>query len=250
AHVLKRVDEGQEKLDRPLSYSADDLLTYAPVTRANVTKKKMSVSELAAAAVQVSDNTAANLLFRTQGGPTGLTQFLRNLGDSITRSDRIEPELNTASGDADTTTPKAMSETLRTLFEKETLQPSSLALLKGWMLTNTTSAHRLKAGLPANWKVADKTGTGGQGNVNDVGIVYTPDGAAIYVAVFISESKKPTDELEAAIADVAREIKRLEKLMLEHARNLEFEQAARVRDQLTRLKDQAFGAHGNDSVAL
>ncbi|RKR66770.1 MULTISPECIES: excinuclease ABC subunit UvrB [unclassified Acidovorax] len=50
--------------------------------------------------------------------------------------------------------------------------------------------------------------------------------------------------------DVAREIKRLEKLMLEHARNLEFEQAARVRDQLTRLKDQAFGAHGNDSVAL
>ena len=50
--------------------------------------------------------------------------------------------------------------------------------------------------------------------------------------------------------DVAREIKRLEKLMLEHARNLEFEQAARVRDQLTRLKDQAFGAHGTDSVAL
>ncbi|CAN7394069.1 excinuclease ABC subunit UvrB [Acidovorax sp. Leaf78] len=50
--------------------------------------------------------------------------------------------------------------------------------------------------------------------------------------------------------DVAREIKRLEKLMLEHARNLEFEQAARVRDQLTKLKDQAFGAHGNDSVAL
>ena len=50
--------------------------------------------------------------------------------------------------------------------------------------------------------------------------------------------------------DVAREIKRLEKLMLEHARNLEFEQAARVRDQLTRLKDQAFGAHGSDSIAL
>ncbi|MBU0827636.1 MAG: excinuclease ABC subunit UvrB [Gammaproteobacteria bacterium] len=50
--------------------------------------------------------------------------------------------------------------------------------------------------------------------------------------------------------DVAREIKRLEKLMLEHARNLEFEQAARVRDQLTRLKDQAFGVLGNDSAAL
>ena len=48
--------------------------------------------------------------------------------------------------------------------------------------------------------------------------------------------------------DIAREIKRLEKQMLEHARNLEFEQAARVRDQLARLKDQAFGAHGQDNV--
>jgi len=50
--------------------------------------------------------------------------------------------------------------------------------------------------------------------------------------------------------DLAREIKRLEKQMLEHARNLEFEQAARVRDQLARLKDAAFGAHGEDSVPV
>jgi excinuclease ABC subunit B len=48
--------------------------------------------------------------------------------------------------------------------------------------------------------------------------------------------------------DLAREIKRLEKQMLEHARNLEFEQAARVRDQLARLKDRVLGAHGSDNV--
>ena len=48
--------------------------------------------------------------------------------------------------------------------------------------------------------------------------------------------------------DVSREIKRLEKLMMEHARNLEFEKAARVRDQLSILKEQAFGAHGTDNV--
>ena len=48
--------------------------------------------------------------------------------------------------------------------------------------------------------------------------------------------------------DIAREIKRLEKQMLEHARNLEFEQAARARDQLARLKDAAFGAHGGDHL--
>jgi len=48
--------------------------------------------------------------------------------------------------------------------------------------------------------------------------------------------------------DVSREIKRLEKLMMEHARNLEFEKAARVRDQLTILKEQAFGASGTDNI--
>ncbi len=48
--------------------------------------------------------------------------------------------------------------------------------------------------------------------------------------------------------DIAREIKRLEKLMMEHARNLEFEKAARVRDQLGQLKAQAFGAAGKDPV--
>jgi excinuclease ABC subunit B len=49
--------------------------------------------------------------------------------------------------------------------------------------------------------------------------------------------------------DMAREIKRLEKLMLEHARNLEFEKAARVRDQLAQLREQAFGAPGKDNIA-
>ncbi|WP_281891285.1 excinuclease ABC subunit UvrB [Limnohabitans sp. TEGF004] len=50
--------------------------------------------------------------------------------------------------------------------------------------------------------------------------------------------------------DVAKEIKRLEKLMMEHARNLEFENAARVRDQLATLREQAFGGAGHDNVAV
>jgi len=55
---------------------------------------------------------------------------------------------------------------------------------------------------------------------------------------------------EMSEKDVAREIKRLEKLMMEHARNLEFEKAARVRDQLAILKEQAFGAAGRDNVVV
>ena len=50
--------------------------------------------------------------------------------------------------------------------------------------------------------------------------------------------------------DISREIKRLEKLMFEHARNLEFEKAARIRDQLGILKEQAFGASGSDNLVV
>jgi beta-lactamase class A len=204
AQVLARVDAGEEHLDRLIHYSKKDLLDYAPVTRAHVGQQKLAVSELAAAAVQVSDNTAANLLFQTQGGPKGLTHFLRSLGDSTTRSDRTEPDLNTASKDLDTTTPRAMAQTLQTIFRSKTLSPASFALLNNWLLTNTTSAQRFRAGLSPSWKVADKTGTG-SGHVNDVGILYSPAGGAIVVAAFVS-STKPTAELESTLADVAREI--------------------------------------------
>ena len=76
--------------------------------------------------------------------------------------------------------------------------------------------------------------------------------------VYSEKSGKETQKLELQKAmvedmsekDVAREIKRLEKQMIEHARNLEFEKAARVRDQLHVLKEQAFGAPGIDNVVL
>ena len=74
--------------------------------------------------------------------------------------------------------------------------------------------------------------------------------------VYSEKSGKETQKLELQKAmvedmsekDVSREIKRLEKQMVEHARNLEFEKAARVRDQLHVLKEQAFGAPGIDNV--
>jgi beta-lactamase class A len=208
AHVLSRVDAGLEKLERPIAYAEKDLLAYAPVTRANLKKKQLSVQELAAAAVQLSDNTAANLLFRTQDGPRGLTHYLKGIGDAVTRSDRTEPELNqqVPGQEFDTTSPRAMVASLRAILLESKLSPNSTALLKNWLLTNTTSAKRFKAGLPADWQVADKTGTGGSGNVNDVGLLHTPDGTPIVIAVFTSDSVKPVSELEAALADVAKEI--------------------------------------------
>ncbi|MEJ6023440.1 excinuclease ABC subunit UvrB [Ramlibacter sp. PS4R-6] len=74
----------------------------------------------------------------------------------------------------------------------------------------------------------------------------------VYSAAASKEMEK--QELQRAMVedmsekDIAKEIKRLEKQMLEHARNLEFEKAARVRDQLALLKEQAFGASVHDNV--
>lgn len=209
AHVLKRVDEKKETLDRAIPVSKKDLMEYAPVTskRAGQT---MTLEELCAAAVQDSDNTAANLLLATQGGPKGLTDFIRATGDQVTRHDRTEPALNDrgrgAEKDFDTTTPAAMVKTLQSLFLGETLSPASRDHLKTWALGTKTGATRLKAGLPAGWTLADKTGSGRAGGTNDIGVIYPKDGAPIVIAVFIAESTATKEDREAAIADVARKV--------------------------------------------
>src|SRR5438132_1645454 len=110
AAVLKRVDEKQEKLDRFVPYDAKDILEYAPVTKIHLKEGGMTLGALCAAAIEQSDNTAGNLLLDAIGGPVGLTNFARTIGDKVTRLDRKEPELNSAIADdeRDTTTPAAM----------------------------------------------------------------------------------------------------------------------------------------------
>ena len=206
AQTLNRIENGQDKLDHNISYRAEDLLSYSPITAKNIARKGMKISELCSAAIQYSDNTAANLLLRIQGGPEGLTNYLQSIGDKITHLDRYEPFLNTPvkGKNLDSTTANAMASTLRKLIFGDALTPSSREQLKNWLLGNTTGGNRLKAGLPSNWKIADKTGTGENGATNDIGILYPPNGSPIVIAAFISDSKKPQKELELALADIAK----------------------------------------------
>src|SRR6266487_4836041 len=110
AAVLKRVDEKQDQLDRFIRYAAKDILEHAPVTKAHLVDGGMTLGALCAAAIEQSDNTAGNLLLDAIGGPAGLTNFARDLGDRVTRLDRKEPELNSAipGDERDTTTPASM----------------------------------------------------------------------------------------------------------------------------------------------
>jgi len=209
AQVLARVDAGEESLDRVVRYGPDDLLEYAPVAREHVDSGGLTVAELCDAAVRRSDNTAANLLLATVGGPEGLTTFLREIGDPATRLDRTEPSLNQvgAGDERDTTTPEAMVADLRTLLLGDALSPPSRELLVDWMVASTTGKARLRAGLPSGWRVGDKTGTCGHGVANDVAIAWPPGvRAPILVAAYLAEADASYEDCNAALADVGRAV--------------------------------------------
>jgi beta-lactamase class A len=206
AAVLKRVDEGQENLDRRVAYGPVDLLEYAPVTRQHVQEGGMSVSALCAAAIEYSDNTAGNLLLQSIGGPGAIGRYAATLGDGVTRLDRTEPTLNEAvPGDPrDTTSPAAMLGDLRAILLGNALLPASLQNIQAWLIANTTGGSRLRAGLPADWRVGDKTGTGEHGATNDIAILWPPGRAPILVAAYLTETTAPVAERNAALAEVGR----------------------------------------------
>ena len=199
AATLKRVDEGAERLDRTIPFGANDLLNYAPVAKAHVAQGGMTLADLCAAAIDWSDNTAANLVLQTIGGPAGFTQFVRSLGDNVTRLDRNESTLNEAApGDErDTTSPAAMAEDMRKVLLGDVLSVSSRRQLETWLINDKVGDKRLRAGLPSSWRIGDKTGSGDRGSTNTIGILWPPERAAIIATVYYTESSAPMDARNA-----------------------------------------------------
>ena len=206
AAVLQKVDKQKEQLDREIAFSSADLLEWAPVTKQHVQDGSMTIDTLCAAAVEYSDNTAANLLLETVDGPHGLTDFFRSLGDSVTRLDRNEPSLNTAiKGDErDTTTPIAMLNDLKSVLLDEKLSAAGRQRLEGWLVKNTTGDKRLRAGLPSPWQIGDKTGTGENGARGDVAIARPPNREPILIVVYTVESDAPDDKINEAFAAIGK----------------------------------------------
>jgi len=206
AHVLSRVDAGREHLDRVIPYGPADLLDYAPVTRAHVADGGMTVEALTAAAVEQSDNTAANLLLAAIAGPPGLTQYVRSIGDPTTRLDRLEPMLNSAEpgDDRDTTTPAAMLRDMQVVLVDAALSRDSRDRLVSWLVASTTGATKLRAGLPTGWRVGDRTGTGAHASNNDVAVAWPPGRAPMFIAAYSVGSPASQAARDAALADVAR----------------------------------------------
>jgi beta-lactamase class A len=210
AAILVRVDRGEMSLEDRVSYREADLLEYAPATREHVAEGSMTVGDLAKVVVTVSDNTAANLLLATIGGPAGLTDFVRSLGDRVTRLDRDEPTLNTNEpGDPrDTTSPRAMVGLMRQVLTGDALSVAGRERLLGWLRACETGKDRLRAGLPGTWMVGDKTGTCERSAVNDVAIAVPPGRSPILIAAYMSDGPSGLKVLQAAHADVGRVVAR------------------------------------------
>lgn len=186
AAILSLVERTALTLDQRVHYGATDLLAHAPAAKANLARGFMTVEELCAAAVRLSDNTADNLLLRLIGGPAGWTRFARSIGDKSSRLDRIEPDLNEAipGDERDTSTPAAMSAAIATMLLGSALAADSRRRLRGWMLDADVTAPLFRAAMPSDWHVEDKSGSGSNGTRNDVGILYPPSAPPLVLSVF------------------------------------------------------------------
>ncbi|PRY02423.1 class A beta-lactamase [Allonocardiopsis opalescens] len=193
-----------EELEEVITYTSDDLVNHTPITEQHV-DTGMTLRELCDAAIRYSDNTAANMLFEELGGPSGLDAALEGIGDDVTHVDRIEPHLSDYEpGDIrDTSTPQAMATSLRAYTLGEVLPPDERAILVDMLRGNTTGDELIRAGVPADWEVGDKTGSGSYGTRNDIAILWPPDREPIVVAIMTSNDDPDAEYDNALIADAA-----------------------------------------------
>lgn len=189
--ILKRSMTDAALLQREIRIRPQDITAHAPSTKPHV-GKNMTVSALCAATLQYSDGTAANLLMKILGGPQGLTASARELGDTTFRIDRWEPALTacTPGDEQDTSSPAAMGRICWKLLMGNSLEKSQRDQLQTWLIGNTTGAERIRAGVPASWRVGDKTGSGDYGTTNDVAVLWPPQEQPLILAIYFTQPAK------------------------------------------------------------
>ncbi|WP_459500445.1 class A beta-lactamase [Bacillus sp. C1] len=194
-----------EDLNQRITYTREDLSSYNPITEKHV-DRGMTLKELADASVRYSDNTAHNLILKQLGGPSEFEKILREIGDTVTTSERFEPELNEVNpGEThDTSTPKAIAKTLQSFALETVLPPEKRELLVDWMKRNTTGDKLIRAGVPKGWEVADKTGAGSYGTRNDIAIIWPPNKKPIVLAILSNHDKEDAKYDDKLIAEATK----------------------------------------------
>ncbi|MDM5462622.1 MULTISPECIES: class A beta-lactamase [Bacillus cereus group] len=194
-----------EDLDLRIKYTSKDLVNYNPITEKYV-DTGMTLKELADASIRYSDNTAQNLILKQLGGPSEFKKTLREIGDTVTNPERFEPELNEVQpGDThDTSTPKALATSLQTYALGDILSTEKQNFLIDLMKRNTTGDNLIRAGVPGEWEVADKTGSGSYGTRNDIAIIWPPNKKPIVLAILSNHAKEDAKYDDKLIADATK----------------------------------------------
>jgi len=207
AKLLVDVEKGLQSFDTSTVITTDSLINWSPITK-NLVGKKMSLKQACSAAMIMSDNTATNIVLTGIKGPKALTQFMRSIGDDITRLDRIEPDLNEAlDGDKrDTTTPNAMVKSLHTILFGDVLSQSSKTQLKQWMIDNKVTGSLLRSVLPKQWSIADRSGSGGFGSRGITAAVWSDKRTPIILSIYLTQTEASFVDRNKAIAAIGKEI--------------------------------------------
>ncbi|EEL85034.1 class A beta-lactamase [Bacillus cereus] len=194
-----------EDLDQIIKYTSKDLVNYNPITEKYV-DTGMTLKELADASIRYSDNTAQNLILKQLGGPSEFKKSLREIGDTVTNPERFEPELNEVQpGDTrDTSTPKALATSLQAYALGDILSIEKRNFLIDLMKRNTTGDNLIRAGVPGEWEVADKTGSGSYGTRNDIAIIWPPNKKPIILAILSNHAKEDAKYNDKLIANATK----------------------------------------------
>ncbi|WP_083602044.1 class A beta-lactamase [Thalassotalea sp. PP2-459] len=207
AKLLADVEKGVQSFDSSTLITKSDLVYWSPVTK-HMVGKKMSLKQACSATMTMSDNTAANIILTGIKGPTALTKFMRDIGDNVTRLDRIEPELNQAlkNDKRDTTSPIAMVKSLHTLLFGNILKDPSKAQLTQWMIDNKVTASLLRSVLPEHWSIADRSGAGGYGSRAIAAVVWSKDQTPLIISIYLTQTEATMKERNKAIAAIGESI--------------------------------------------
>lgn len=207
AKLLADVEKGLQSFDTTVVITASSIIDWSPITKKHI-GEKFTLKQACSAAMIMSDNTAANMVLTGIKGPKALTQFMRSIGDNVTRLDRIEPDLNKAiDGDKrGTTTPNAMVESLHTLLFGNVLSQASKTLLKQWMIDNKITGSLLRSVLPKGWSIADRSGAGGFGSRGITAVVWSDKRTPIIISIYLAQTNSSFAQRNKAIADIGKEI--------------------------------------------
>ena len=208
AAVLSRVDQGAEQLDRIIEIQESDLVTYSPVTEKQIGIEGMTLSDLCNAAVTLSDNTAGNIILQSLGGPEGFTNYMRKIGDPVTRLDRWETALNegTPNDMRDTTTPQAAANSLCTVLLGDALSVGSRQQITDWMRGDQVAGALFRSVVPTEWQIADKTGAGGHGSRSIIAVMWPPQRKPIIATVYMTGNSAEFADRNTAIAEIGAAI--------------------------------------------